>query len=106
MNHVIESLEQWLTIYKETYEESKHSLDKKAVVCIENAMKELQKYYKSQVENMLSEQELFEKLKKSLEKSLDRQVTEEEYAELYWLACWGEEKVNVFLKMFNELSKN
>lgn len=55
---------------------------------------------------MLSEQELFEKLKKSLEKSLDRQVTEEEYAELYWLACWGEEKVNVFLKMFNELSKN
>lgn len=40
MDHVINSIQNWLEIYKESEPENK-----KALECIENAIKELQKYY-------------------------------------------------------------
>ena len=40
MDHVINSLQNWLDIYKESEPENK-----KAIACIENAIAELQKYY-------------------------------------------------------------
>ena len=40
MDHVINSLQNWLDIYKESEPENK-----KAIECIENALEELQKYY-------------------------------------------------------------
>ena len=40
MDHVINSLQQWLDIYKDSEPENK-----KAHECIENAIAELQKYY-------------------------------------------------------------
>lgn len=38
MDHVIESLKEWLRVYKEDG-------DEKAIECIENAIKELEQYY-------------------------------------------------------------
>lgn len=39
MDHVIRALQSWLEIYEENND------DKKAIKCIKNALKELQKYY-------------------------------------------------------------
>lgn len=39
MYHVIESLKQWLRVYKDI------PGDERAIECIENAIKELEKYY-------------------------------------------------------------
>lgn len=43
MDHVINSLREWIEVFKEMPEDYK---DKKAIECIENAIKELNKYYK------------------------------------------------------------
>lgn len=40
MDHVINSLQNWLDIYKESEPQNK-----KAIECIENSITELQKYY-------------------------------------------------------------
>lgn len=39
MDHIIENLKEWLRVYKDL------SVDEKAIDCIENAIKELEKYY-------------------------------------------------------------
>lgn len=40
MDHVISALQRWLDIYEETEPENK-----RAIQCIKNAIRELQKYY-------------------------------------------------------------
>lgn len=42
MDHVIESMKEWLRVYKDIPGEEK------AVECIENAIKELDKYYEGE----------------------------------------------------------
>ena len=42
MDHVINSLRQWLEIYEDTPEDER---DKNAIKCIQNALDELYKYY-------------------------------------------------------------
>ena len=42
MDHVINSLREWIEVFKEMPEDAK---DPKAIKCIENAIKELNKYY-------------------------------------------------------------
>lgn len=43
MDHVINALRKWLEIYEEDPENER---DQRAIVCIKNAIAELQKYYK------------------------------------------------------------
>ena len=39
MDHVIRALQSWLDVYEESGD------DKRAIICIKNAIRELQKYY-------------------------------------------------------------
>ncbi|MEQ2529758.1 hypothetical protein WMO40_24150 [Bacillaceae bacterium CLA-AA-H227] len=49
MDHVINSLREWIYVFEEP--DSEGWVDEKAIKCIENAIKELNKYYKqSEVE--------------------------------------------------------
>jgi len=43
MEHVIDSLREWIRVFEERPEDDK---DEKAIECIENAIRELNKYWK------------------------------------------------------------
>ena len=45
MDHVINSLKQWLETYEQDTVEDR---DEKAIICIKNAIRELNKYYGKQ----------------------------------------------------------
>ena len=45
MEHVIDSLREWIRVFEERPEDAK---DPKAIECIEKAIKELNKYYRGE----------------------------------------------------------
>ena len=51
MDHVIDSLRRWILVFEERPEDAK---DPKAIECIQNAIKELNKYYRDQKPALLT----------------------------------------------------